>query len=142
MATRVIKIKKGYTSNGNLDLSDHGHTTAGPGDTILWQIKSGSGVDSIQSIDVKGGSANIWSSAPHPQGSNWTGNIMSSVPAVMEYNYKVTWLKNGNAYVCDPKIAVRPSTTFNTVINLIFILFASLMSVLTFSFVRNYKKHI
>jgi hypothetical protein len=109
MPTRVISIEGCNPSTGYLDLSDHGHTEAAAGDTILWQIKQGSGVDSITAIQPKSPSNNFWSSPPHRQGNNWTGDINSTDPINDEYVYSITWTGKGKPHVFDPKISIKPS---------------------------------
>ena len=109
MPTRVISIEGSDPLTGHLDLSDHGHTPADAGDTIQWQIKHGSGVDSITAIQPKSPSNNFWSSPPHSQGNNWTGDINSAAPNYDEYLYSITWTGNGNSHVFDPKISIKPS---------------------------------
>ncbi|MCW3109332.1 MAG: hypothetical protein JWQ09_3838 [Segetibacter sp.] len=111
MPTRPIKIIGSNTSTGNLELDDHGHTIANPGDTILWQIQNTSGVESIISIQEKSASANIWSTPPHAQGNIWTGEISSIAPAGAIYNYSIAWLAKGagGAHIYDPIISIKPS---------------------------------
>lgn len=141
MATRVIRIKGSDPSTGNLDLSDHGHTPARAGDTIIWQIAQDSGVDSIISIQEKSGSANIWSTLPHPRGNNWTGDINSAAPAYAVYIYSITWAKGSNSYICDPIIAIKPSTI--NIKTIIFLVASVILAIFTVKFLRkNLNKDI
>jgi hypothetical protein len=109
MPTRVISIEGSDLSTGYLNLSDHGHTQADAGDTILWHIDHKSNVDSITSIEAKSVSNNFWSSLPHSQGNNWTGDIDPSAPANAEYNYSIRWTEHGNSHIYDPKISIKPN---------------------------------
>jgi hypothetical protein len=114
MATRPIKITASNSSNGSLTLDDHGHTTAKPGDTILWQIGNDSGVDSIISIQEKYGSTNIFLTPPYKQGNNWRGDIDPHVPLYTVYLYSITWLaKDGSgSHKFDPIISIKPTDFF------------------------------
>ena len=50
MANRPITITNSNTANGSLTLSDQGNTNVDPGDTVIWIIGQGSGVESIDAI--------------------------------------------------------------------------------------------
>ncbi len=119
MPTRPIKITGSNSSTGSLKLSDHGHTVATPGDTILWQIGRHSGVDSITLIEEKKSSYDIFSRDPEPQGRNWTGEISSTAPGGAEYRYSIYWKasENGPVKKHDPIISIRPS--FSPIIRVI-----------------------
>jgi len=110
MPTRPIKITSADTSDGSLQLSDRGHTIAEGGDTILWQIGNGSGVESITAIQEKPDSTNIFSTAPHKKGRNWTGDIDPAAPPKAEYLYSIVWMAEDGSgpYTFDPKISIKP----------------------------------
>jgi hypothetical protein len=111
MATRVVRITGSDINNGQLELSDRGHTKADPGDTIQWQIEQNSGVDSIVSIQEKSDSENIWASPPRLQGSNWTGAISSTSRPYDAYVYSITWRRGSVTKVCDPIISIKPTSS-------------------------------
>lgn len=111
MPTRPIKITAGDPSNGSLTLSDHGHTVAEGGDTILWQIQNKSGVASITAIQEKPDSTNIFSTTPRKRGNNWMGVIDTAAAPEAEYLYSIVWMAEDGSgpYTFDPKITIKPT---------------------------------
>jgi hypothetical protein len=110
MATRVIRIEKGNTTNGDLELTNKGNNEAGAGDTVLWQIDQNSKVKSITEIVEKKGSKNIFSIPPRPQGNNWTGDVSTDAKIGDEFIYTIHWIdEQNNPLEYDPKITVVPS---------------------------------
>jgi hypothetical protein len=111
MANRPITIQ-GINSDNSLDLSDHGNTTANPGDTITWHVGQNSGVASITSIVPKAGSPNVFNPVPGPlaNSSNWQGTIDSAINSEMEEDYSIGYTKTiGGGFSFDPKIKVNPT---------------------------------
>lgn len=114
MPNRPITIT-GINPDNSLILSDHGHTSANPGDTITWLIAQKSGVTAINSILPKAGSPNIFKPAPGPVGhsSNWRGTIDPSIHAPVEEDYSIGYSKIiGGDFVFDPKISVNSKKYF------------------------------
>lgn len=105
--THKIKIKEGQ-ADGTLKLSDGGHTFAKNKDLISWTITKDIEVTSIESIDKKSGD-DIFSTPPHPNGSEWIAEIKDDLPANCEYEYAITWNGKYGRQVFDPKISVNPS---------------------------------
>lgn len=126
MATQVIKIKGSNPSNGDLNLSDHGHTRASEHDTIIWQIKNDSGVYSITHIEEKANSDNIFETPPYQEGDHWRGVISRSVHPGDEYKYSIFWKDSENSpeHEYDPKISIRPSLSVIKIIVLLLALFS------------------
>lgn len=112
MPTRPIKITAGNTSDGSLELSDHGHTEAEGGDTILWQIANKAGVGSITAIQEKPDSTDIFSTRPGKRGHNWVGVIDSGAAPKAEYLYSIVWMAEDGSgpYTFDPKISIKPTS--------------------------------
>ena len=114
MADRPITITASNSSDCSLTLSDHGNTNVDPGDTVLWIIAPGSGVEAITAITMKSSppSTNIFSTAPHQVGNsaNWKGTVDSGAADGSEYIYSISWNVNGGgSCVFDPKIIVNSS---------------------------------
>lgn len=113
MATINIRINSGNTSNGLLDLSDRGSTSAHRKYNITWDIKNHSNVGAITRIQLKSISGNLFSSlAPtNAHNTKWKGVIKDNAP-FNDYYYSIWWKDTaGNGpYEHDPKIAVKPIT--------------------------------
>jgi hypothetical protein len=110
-ATRPIHIQ-GINADGTLQLSDHGNTTANPGDIIQWIIDNGSGVATISSIHDTS-STDVFSPDPTRQpgnSQNWQGTINSGITSYTEETYCIYYTKPGSpvVYNQDPKISVNP----------------------------------
>jgi hypothetical protein len=84
-----IKIKKGH-SDGTLTLSDGGSTRAKNKDLIIWTIKDGIEVTSIESINKKSGTE-IFKNPAYSNGTIWTAEIKDDLPDDCEYEYKIAW---------------------------------------------------
>jgi len=110
MPTRPIKITGSNVTTEKLELDDHDHTIADPGDTILWQIGKRSGVFSI-SIRPKTGAAKIWANPPRAQGNVWSGDISPTAPLGAMYDYSIFWraFAGGPEMHYDPIISIRPT---------------------------------
>ncbi len=106
MAITII-IEKGDPATGHLTLSDHGHTTATPGTKIIWQIKKGSGVQSIDKIEQKAAHAILFKPPPSKVGNstNWEATVN---PFPIIENYIIYWTdeKKGQHHH-DPQIRVN-----------------------------------
>ncbi|HVG17382.1 MAG TPA: hypothetical protein VM935_20580 [Chitinophagaceae bacterium] len=111
---KTIKILKGFP-NGTLELSDRGHTKAKKGNAIKWKIRDRSDkhsieVASIECIELKEGSDDIFSSSPHRDGDTWKATIDRTAAAYDASDYAIKWKDcKGNEYTHDPKISVLPS---------------------------------
>ena len=107
-----ITITASNSSDVTLTLSDHGNTNVDPGESVLWHIGQNSGVESITSITKKASSVDIFSTAPHQDGSgnspNWKG-VVSLTSAGSEYYYSIFWLAadGSGTHEFDPKISVN-----------------------------------
>ena len=117
MATITIYISKQANGTG-LHLEDsEGHsadnsitTIANPGDTIIWQLKAGGGIDQITAITAKEGSQDVFSTDPAPvdtsnPATNWQGVVSTSATGTESYNiaYKI----GQTPYTDDPEIEVE-----------------------------------
>ncbi|WP_026896779.1 hypothetical protein [Daejeonella oryzae] len=108
MAT--IGIISGNPSTQQLNLSDHGHTHENKGKSIKWKIEKNSNVASIENIDLKPGSPNIFSERPKNDGKKWKAKIDKNASNYAESEYFIKWMDfNGHLYTHDPKISVKPS---------------------------------
>ena len=143
MPTRPIKITGSNTSDGSLVLPNRGHTPADAGDTILWQIGNRSGVRSIQSIQEKRGSTDIFSAPPRRHGSNWQGDINPAAPALARYIYSITWLADDGSgpHIHDPIISIRPRTTSKVLLTVALLAFTVAVGIYTYKFLhKKYSK--
>lgn len=111
-----IKIKRGY-SDGRLklrykllDLYDATNAEAERRDFVRW-INVADEVKSIEKIEPKPNSDNIFSVPPHRQDDNlWTAEISSGTPDYSKYIYSIWWKDiDGNPKQYDPKITIKPS---------------------------------
>ncbi len=111
MPTLQIIVNSGTPSTGDLDLSDHGSTTAHRKYVVIWKIKNNSNVASITSIIIKPTSRNIFSSLTpiDPEKTKWRGVIKDDAPYADCY-YSIFWKDDhvGGPYEYDPKIAIKP----------------------------------
>jgi len=127
-----IKIKKGY-SDGTLKLSPR-QTIAKNKDFISWCIKDDGEVTSIENIEMKDGSTDIFIIPPHRNGDQWSAEIKDGLPDDTEYEYSITWNGKWGGKEYDPKISVNPST-FNFIKLLIGIILGFL-GLLSLEFLR------
>ena len=111
MATRQIVILSGNPTTGKLELGLHKHKLAHREDTILWQFNATSGVYSIEGIEPKIGSPEIWEVLPYPQGHNFKAVVSDSAPLNSPYNYTIYWKasENGRELKHDPIITIKSS---------------------------------
>ncbi len=111
MATRNIDIIGSDLATGHLTFhpSDSSHTRVAAGDKIHWHIRSGSGVDSIESIEEKIAADRIWSEEHHRQGNHWEGTISSFARVSEFYVYLITWKRGNDIRTHDPLISIKPS---------------------------------
>ena len=110
-----IRIKKGDTTSGTLDLKDRWgfsakHFKVKAGRTLQWlqQAKEVGKITNIYPKDPNG--PNVFSVAPHPipGTSDWEG-IIDSTAAYKEEEYNIDWIdKAGNPQKFDPYIQVKP----------------------------------
>ncbi len=111
MTTLQIKINDGTPSNGDLDLSDRGSTTAKRKYVIMWKVKNNSKVASVTSIVVKPTSRDIFSSLTpiDLEKTIWRGVIKDDAPYADCY-YSIFWkdTNGGGPHEYDPKIAIKP----------------------------------
>lgn len=117
MATRIISISKQPT-NKELYLTDNeGNsgstitTKAKPGDTVIWQLEPGGGIEQITGIIEKpvSGSVNVFSSMPTPVDpkdpkSPWQATIGKDVTGSEIYD--IAYMVDGEAHIGDPVIEV------------------------------------
>lgn len=103
-----IKIGKGNTTTGELELSDNGYTKANKGRTLKWKIRRRSNVDSFD-IELKSNPDNIFSVSPYKDGNQWKARIDPEAKDNAECKYSIFWYdQDKNKYELDPKIAVNP----------------------------------
>jgi hypothetical protein len=104
-----IEIKK-VVSGLRLELSDNGHTKAYKRDFIVWSIKHGIDAISIENIEIKRGSDDIFQIAPHRNGDEWSAEIKHDAIDYSQYEYSIYWKHtNGKVYKHDPIISINPS---------------------------------
>ena len=105
-----IQIIRG-DSNGTLEMSDNGHTKAKKKESIKWMIDNGSNVNTIESIDLKSGTTNIFSSGPDRVNDRlWKAEIAESAAIGTECMYNIRWRDtSGNSNLFDPVISIKPS---------------------------------
>ena len=111
---KIITITDSDSNTGWLELGPGGNLGAAPNEKISWHLKNGCGVASITNILEKHSppaSVNIWSTAPHPDGSstNWTATIKASAANGDEWNYNIFWKATDGKTPppFDPKIIVN-----------------------------------
>jgi hypothetical protein len=95
--------------NGDLVLSDHGHTTVDFDDTVTWVVGGKSGVNEITAITPKQGSENVFNPDPGPMGSGktWKGTINPTKRGKSE-EYTITYtVGSGSVQQFDPIIQVN-----------------------------------
>jgi len=102
-----IIIEKGY-SNGRLVLSDRGHTPAAKSDFIVWSVKPGIEVTSIEGFQIKPGFPDIFVRPPASNGSAWTAQINPNTLDYTVCEYSIHWNGRFGRKTFDPKISVRP----------------------------------
>lgn len=111
MANRPINIEGINSSDNSLILSDHGHTTANPSDTVTWNILNNSGVSSITGI-VDNSTIDIFSPDPtlQPNTSSWQGTVNPNVTVPSSETYTINYTKSGSnqTYRYDPIIQINP----------------------------------
>jgi hypothetical protein len=102
----------GINSDGTLQLSDKGITTASRGDTIQWIIGNGSGVLKIVEI-IDSSSIDVFSPDPKTLSSNptiWSGKVSNNLTPPCQETYSINYTKikgGGIVYNCDPKIQIN-----------------------------------
>lgn len=118
MGTKTITISK-QTTNTNLYVTDsEGNagttitTVAKRGDTIVWQLQPGGGIDQITGIIKKSvsGSVDVFSSQPAPINPKdpqtaWKGSISQNASG-REY-YDIAYIIKGANFICDPVIEIE-----------------------------------
>ncbi|ELR68919.1 hypothetical protein C900_05612 [Fulvivirga imtechensis AK7] len=113
MATETIKISKQSTGTGLYLEDNEGHagdntitTTVDPGDTVVWKLKDGGGIDEITNIYAKSTSQDIFSSDPVKQSDgSWKGTVSSS--ATGSESYSIDYKIGGTEYTDDPELKVN-----------------------------------
>lgn len=138
MANLVIRITGSNASTGWLKLPNNGYTRAKRLDSITWQIGNHSGVYSIEAIEEKKSSYNIFElEHPYRQGGHWKGDIKGSAPDYVEYRYNIYWKasQNGPVLKHDPIISIRPSGMQLT--KIILLILTALFGIFTF---RNWQQ--
>jgi hypothetical protein len=109
MANRPIQIQS-INTDGSLQLSDNGNTTANPGDTIQWIINNNSGVATISSIHDTS-VVDVFNPDPAKQtnSQNWQGTINPNITSNTEETYCIYYTIPGSSVVYnhDPKITVN-----------------------------------
>lgn len=135
-----IKIKNGDYDTGQLTLSDGGHTRANKTDYINWSIHNNAGnrVVSIIGIEKKSNNPDIFSIDPHANGAEWSAEIDNHTTYHTECLYSISWKgKDGNNYIHDPKISVKPSFELHHVIlKVIETVLVILLGICTLKFLR------
>ena len=113
MSTETIYISK-QTSGTGLYLADsEGHsgnntitTTVSPGDTVIWRLSNGGGIDEITNIYAKTGSQDIFSQDPARQADgSWKGVV--STDATGNESYNIAYKIGGVEYLDDPDLEVH-----------------------------------
>ena len=103
MATVNIFISKQPNGNGLYLTDSEGHhgnnnitTLVDPGDTVIWQLKPGGGIDAITAITPKQNNQDIFENPPAPvnssdPASNWKGIVKQTVTGTESYTigYKI-----------------------------------------------------
>ncbi len=114
MPTRKFKIKSGDIRTQKLEINDRGDTEAKEKYVIIWEIKSGSNVTSITSIDLKTPpNSEIFKSleaTDSPENKRWKG-VVKNGATPGDYLYSIFWNTTPPAllpYKHDPKIAIKP----------------------------------
>lgn len=96
--------------NGDLILSDNGHTDVDAEDTVTWIVKEGSGVEAITSIAPDKGSENVFDPDPAPvggSGKTWKGTVDRNKKGRRE-TYAIGYtIQNGGPSQFDPIIQVN-----------------------------------
>ncbi|MBL6448023.1 hypothetical protein JMN32_17025 [Fulvivirga sp. 29W222] len=115
MATETIFISKQasgtglFLSDNEGDSGDNTITTAvSPGDTVVWELVSGGGIDEIVNIYAKTGSQDIFSSDPTKQSDGSFKGIVSN-SATGNESYNIAYKINGTEYVDDPELEIQPN---------------------------------
>jgi hypothetical protein len=111
MPNRPINIEGINPSDNSLILSDNGHTTANPSDTVTWNIMNNSGVASITSI-IDNSTVDIFSPDPAVGNNNssWQGTVNPGITTSTQETYTINYTKTGSnqTYRFDPIIQVNP----------------------------------
>ena len=95
-----LKDSEGHEGDGSIT------TLVDPGDTVVWEIVSGSGITAINDIYKKEGSLSLFSTGPSADANGtWSGVI--SANAKGEESYSIKYTVGGNQYVDDPQLKVR-----------------------------------
>ncbi len=105
-------------NTNNLILSDGGNSGVDPGDTVTWNIQSGSGVAAIVAIVDKFASTptapDLFAPddpAPWPQSdsSTWRGTVNANMTSGQSESYYITWTPSDGTpdRVFDPIIRVK-----------------------------------
>lgn len=116
MSTVTIYIKKQSDSNGLYFTDSEGHsgnntitTKVKPGDTVIWQLIPGGGIDAITSIDEikKAGNQNLFENSPEPVSpkeakSPWTAQIKEVASG--NETYTIKYEISGVTYTFGPDI--------------------------------------
>ncbi|HEY1112241.1 MAG TPA: hypothetical protein VGE66_01725 [Chitinophagaceae bacterium] len=97
--------------NGDLVLSDNGHTDVDTEDTVTWIVRDNSGVEAITSIAPDRGSENVFDPDPAPVGGSrktWRGTVSRNKKGRREIYAIEYTIQNGNTSQFDPIIQVNP----------------------------------
>lgn len=113
MPNHNIRITAFNTSNGDLTLSDNGHTEVKPGNTITWKIMPLLDIVAITGLPAKNNSTNVFSDCdPVSVGNNsnnWKGTVDPNITIITDEDYNILWTdKNGDNHTYDPRIRVNP----------------------------------
>jgi hypothetical protein len=117
MAVETIKISKQANGTGLYLTDNEGHagdntitTIVKPGDTVIWQLVPGGGIDKINGITEKTGSADIFSSDPAPidpldPTTAWQGIVSES--ATGKEAYSIMYTIGDTGYTDDPELELK-----------------------------------
>lgn len=135
--------------NHKLILSNDGDVEVDQGETVEWIITNTAEVPSIENIQLKFLSGNVFKgkNGSLPQRSNattWISKVAEDAKKGKVSHYKIKWTdKNGHSHTLDPKIAVNPTkdTDFDFSKPLLFLITATLVSLFSLGyFSKKWKK--
>jgi hypothetical protein len=106
-----IKLLRGNTSDGKVELSDGGRTEADKKADVHWKVNEGSNIDSFEIEEKKG--EDIWETKPRKENSNgkhWKGKTKWDARDRAEWHYSIHWTSTaGSTHTHDPIIAIKPT---------------------------------
>lgn len=136
-----IKILDGDLESGYLFLSDNGHTNAKRKETIKWKLVDNDHVAGIESIYLKPQTPDVFSELKEVNDKKWKAEIKEDAADFTRCEYSIKWRgPNGEIRIHDPIIAIKPTSSFNQVVQLALVLLAPILILCSVNlFLKNRK---